>query len=254
MNGLESTVASVEEDALRSGSMREASLGSTNAIAHPLRGADRGNDVVGVVSVGRAGRPFTPSDRELFTFLASQAARSMETVDLHELFAHESVTDELTGLANRRAFDEALSSEIERSKRFGTDVGLVLVDLDDFKNVNDTYGHPQGDVVLQEVARVLRESSREIDHSARYGGEELVVILPGTDLEGAYNHAERIRHVIGQLSIRRLDGGGSLRITASCGVAAVHAGAMDGHALVQAADKALYDAKHSGKNTSVRAR
>ena len=88
----------------------------------------------------------------------------MENVELHETTARRSVTDELTGLSNRRAFDDALNAEIERAKRFGSELGLVLIDLDDFKLVNDTYGHPQGDVVLREVARVLRESSREVDH------------------------------------------------------------------------------------------
>jgi diguanylate cyclase (GGDEF)-like protein len=254
MNGLEIAVAAVEAEALSSGTAREATVGDANAIAHPLRGSDARDEVVGVVSVGRQGRPFTPSDRELFTYLAGQAARSMENVDLHETVARESVTDDLTGLSNRRAFDDALAGEIERSRRFGTDVGLVLIDLDNFKRVNDTYGHPQGDLVLREVARVLRESSREIDHAARYGGEELAVVLPGTDVEGAFNRSERIREAIGELRIPRLDGAGTLSITTSCGVAAVHAGAADAHALVQSADDALYEAKHSGKNTSVRAR
>jgi diguanylate cyclase (GGDEF)-like protein len=254
MNGLEDAVAEVEADALRSGSAREATVGAANAIAHPLRGADGRDEVVGVVSVGRRGRPFTPSDRELFTYLAGQAARSVENVELHETVARESVTDDLTGLSNRRAFADALSSEVERAKRFGGNLGLVLIDLDNFKSINDTYGHPQGDLVLREVARVLRASSREIDHTARYGGEELAVILPGTDIDGAYNRAERIREEIGQLRIPRLDGVGTVSITTSCGVASAHASAADARALVQAADNALYEAKHSGKNTSVRAR
>jgi diguanylate cyclase (GGDEF)-like protein len=254
MNGVESAVASVEADALSSGTPSEASIGGAHAIAHPLHGAGGRDGVVGVVSVGRAGRPFTPSDRELFTYLAAQAARSVENVELHETAARESVTDDLTGLANRRAFDEALAGEVERARRFGSDLGLVLIDLDNFKRVNDTYGHPQGDAVLREVARVLRNSSREIDHPARYGGEELAVVLPGTDLEGAFNRAERIRTEIEALRIPRLDGAGTLSITTSCGVAAARAHAADGHALVQAADNALYEAKHTGKNTSVRAR
>jgi diguanylate cyclase (GGDEF)-like protein len=254
MAGLEDAVAAVEAEAMSSGSARETTIGAATAIANPLRGADGRDEVVGVVSVGRTGRPFTPSDRELFNYLAGQAARSMENVGLHETAARESVTDELTGLHNRRAFDDALASEVERAKRFGSDLGLVLIDLDSFKHVNDTYGHPQGDLVLREVARVLRDSSREIDHSARYGGEELAVILPGTDLEGAFNRAERIREEIEQLQIPRLDGGGTLTITTSCGAAAVRAATADGRELVQAADDALYEAKHRGKNTSVRAR
>jgi diguanylate cyclase (GGDEF)-like protein len=254
MDGLEDAVAAVEADAMSSGSARETTIGSATAIANPLRGAYGRDEVVGVVSVGRTGRPFTASDRELFNYLAGQAARSMENVGLHETAARESVTDELTGLHNRRAFDDALASEVERAKRFGSDLGLVLIDLDSFKHVNDTYGHPQGDLVLREVARVLRDSSREIDHSARYGGEELAVILPGTDIEGAFNRAERIREEIEQLQIPRLDGGGTLSITTSCGAAAVRSASADGRELVQAADDALYEAKHRGKNTSVRAR
>jgi diguanylate cyclase (GGDEF)-like protein len=252
-NGLESALQSVEAEAFSSGAPRETTLGETTAIAHPLRGADASHEVVGVVSVARSG-PFSSGDRELFSYLAGQVARSMENVELHETTARRSVTDELTGLSNRRAFDDALAAEVERAKRFSTDVGLVLIDLDDFKLVNDTYGHPQGDVVLREVARVLRDSSREVDHPARYGGEELAAILPGTDLEGAFNRAERVRELIAQLRIPRLDGGGTLSITASCGVAAARAASADGRALVQAADNALYEAKRSGKNKSVRGR
>ncbi len=254
LNGLETTLQSVEADALSSGQPRETTNGETTAIAHPLRGAEALHEIVGVVSVARSGRPFTPGDRELFSYLAGQVARSMENVELHETTARRSVTDELTGLSNRRAFDAALTAEIERARRFGSELSLVLIDLDDFKQVNDTYGHPQGDVVLREVARVLRESSREIDHPARYGGEELAAVLPGTDLEGAFNRAERIRELIAQLRIARLDGGGTLSITASCGVASAQTTGTDARALVQAADRALYEAKGDGKNKSVRAR
>jgi diguanylate cyclase (GGDEF)-like protein len=254
LHGLETALESVEADALSSGTPRETTVGETTAIAHPLRGAESLHEIVGVVSVARSGRPFTPGDRELFSYLAGQVARSMENVELHETTARRSVTDELTGLANRRAFDDTLAAEIERAKRFNTDLGLVLIDIDDFKLVNDTYGHPQGDIVLREVARVLRESSREIDHPARYGGEELAAVLPGTDLEGAFNRAERVREQIAQLRIPRLDGVGALTVTASCGVASARGTGADSRAMVQAADTAMYEAKRSGKNKSVRAR
>jgi len=253
MNGLEAAVRSVEADALQSGAPRESSGEHANAMAHPLRGAN-GGQAVGVVSVGRTSRSFTQSERELFHYLAGQAARSMESVDRHETVTRESITDRLTGLANRGAFDEALASEVERAKRFAGTVGLVLIDLDNFKAVNDTHGHQQGDLVLREVARVLRESSREIDHPARYGGEELALILPGTDLEGAFNYAERVRERIAALHMPLLSGAGTLRVTASCGVAAVPRTPADPAALIAAADQALYEAKGSGKNKSVRAR
>jgi diguanylate cyclase (GGDEF)-like protein len=254
LDGLEGAVESVEALALRDGSPREVSSGAANAIAHPLRGANGGTDVVGVVSIGRNGRPFTQGDRDLFSYLAGQAARSIENVQLHETAARESITDDLTGLSNRRAFDDALSAEIERSKRYGDGVGLVILDLDDFKSVNDTYGHQQGDVVLREVARVLRETSREVDHPARYGGEELAVVVPGTDLDGTFNLAERMREGIGALRIPRVDGQGTISITTSCGVAAVPPIAADDRMVLAAADAALYEAKRTGKNKSVRAR
>lgn len=254
MNGLEAVVESVEAAALQSVGPRENSTDDAHAMAHPLLGTDGDGAAVGVVSVGRSGKAFTQSERELFRYLAGQAARSMESVDQHETATRESLTDELTGLSNRRAFDDALVSEVERAKRFGGTLGLVLIDLDDFKTINDTHGHPQGDVVLREVARVLRESSREIDHPARYGGEELALVLPGTDIDGAFNLAERVRERIEALYIPRLDGSGRLRITASCGVAALPQTSADEDALVSAADQAMYAAKRGGKNKSVRAR
>lgn len=254
MNGLESAVQSVEAQALSTGQQRETSVGEASAIAHPLRPRDRAAGIVGVVSIGRTGRPFTAADRDLFSYLAGQAGVSMENVDLHEAVARESVTDELTGLSNRRGFDDALSLEIERARRFGTKLGIVLLDLDDFKQINDTYGHQQGDGVLRDVARVLRETAREIDYPVRYGGEEMAVLLPETDVDGALRFAERLRERIAALQIARLDAPGTLRVTASCGVAAMPDVAADAAGLVAAADTALYEAKRGGKNKSVPAR
>ncbi|MDQ3675322.1 MAG: diguanylate cyclase [Actinomycetota bacterium] len=254
MNGLEAAVQSVEAEALRSGSPQEATLGPASAIAHPLRARDGEAGIVGVVSIGRSGRAFTPQDRDLFDYLAGQASVSIENVGLHETVARESVTDELTGLSNRRGFDDALTMEIERSKRFGKALGLVLLDLDDFKDINDSYGHQQGDVVLRDVAIVLRETAREIDYPARYGGEEMAILLPETDVDGAVMFAERLRERIDALRIQRSDGAGTLHVTTSCGVASVPDSAVDERGLVAAADFALYEAKRSGKNMTVRAR
>jgi diguanylate cyclase (GGDEF)-like protein len=162
------------------------------------------------------------------------------------------VTDELTGLSNHRRFQEALASELERARRFDTGIGLVMLDVDNFKQVNDTYGHQVGDHVLREVARVLRTESREVDEPARYGGEELAVILPAADLEGAYGLAERVRAGIESLTIA-IDGGDPLRVTASFGVAALPESAHDQGSLIAAADAALYSAKRTGKNRTIRA-
>lgn len=251
--GLTKVLDLVEIDALVNGTPWESTVDGTSAIAHPLRSTDGSETVVGVVSVGRKGRTFTQSERELFDYLAAQAAVSMENVDLHETVARESVTDDLTGLSNRRGFDEALTREVERAKRFGDDLGLVLFDLDDFKAINDTFGHQQGDVVLREVSRVLRETSREIDATARYGGEELAIILPGTDLQGAFNLAERVRERVAALRIPLLLEEGTIRLTTSCGVSSLPVNASDEASLVAAADAALYEAKGTGKNKAVRA-
>src|ERR687894_2799257 len=116
-----------------------------------------------------------------------------------------------------RRFQEVIDMEVERSRRFGTGLGLIMLDIDNFKRVNDTYGHLQGDHVLREVARVLREASREVDEPARYGGEEMAVALPQTGLDGAYEFAERVRTRIEALELELLDGDGVLRVTASFG-------------------------------------
>jgi diguanylate cyclase (GGDEF)-like protein len=255
LRGLGTVLREAEARVLRSGAFAEATVGGRSAVAHPLvEGDEEHRRVLGVVSVAREGAPFSGPDRELFQYLAGQAAVSIENVDLHETVARESVTDELTGLANYRRFNETVEREVERSRRFGDRLGLVMLDIDDFKVVNDTLGHLQGDDVLREVGRVLRESSREIDEPARYGGEELAVVLPGTDLDGAFRLAERMRSQIEALEIGSVDGAGRpLRLTASFGVASLPETADDGQTLVSGADAALYEAKRAGKNRTMRA-
>ena len=133
--------------------------------------------------LGRAVRTAVLGARARGSYLTTnQAAISIENVDLHEAIQRQAVTDELTGLFNHRRFREVMSVEVERTRRFGQELGLIMLDIDNFKRVNDTYGHLQGDMVLREVARVLRESSREIDEPARYGGEEMAA-LPQTGLQ-----------------------------------------------------------------------
>jgi diguanylate cyclase (GGDEF)-like protein len=188
---------------------------------------------------------------EEFNKMARELKRRIE--ELREA-VHESLTDDLTGLPNRRAFDVRAANRVRDLERMGGMLGLVLLDLDNFKAINDTYGHPQGDVVLREVARVLRDSLREIDLPARYGGEEFVLLLPGTGTEGALELAERVRKGIEALQIPLLDGSGTLRVTASCGVGSMPQTRAPWDALVTAVDQALYEAKRSGKNKSVRAR
>jgi diguanylate cyclase (GGDEF)-like protein len=205
----------------------------------------------GVLTVARRGRPFSDDDRELVRSLATQATLALENVELHLQVSRQAVTDELTGLANHGRFQEVLGSEMEQVRRYQYPVGLIMLDIDNFKSINDTYGHQQGDVVLRHVARIVRENSRDADSPARYGGEEMALILPHTDLEGSHAIAERVRTAIAGLRISRLDGHGTLRITASVGVAASSEGLKDG--LIADADAALYEAKRAGKNRTVRA-
>lgn len=254
-DGLEDALREVEARALESGEPSAAEVAGAVALSHPLRRRDGEGvgEVAGLVSIARPQRDFTVAETDLFHYLAGQAEVSIENVGLHETVERQAVTDELTGLSNRRRFQEALQTEVERSRRFNQPLGLVMLDIDDFKQVNDRYGHVQGDVVLREVARVLRESSREIDEPARYGGEELAVVLPGTDLQGAYNLAERVRTGIAALRVQVLDGDGTLQVTASFGVATLPGSAFDMRSLVEAADEALYKAKRTGKNKTVRA-
>jgi diguanylate cyclase (GGDEF)-like protein len=225
-------------------------------MALPMRARIAGGsdiDFVGVISIARRGREFTDQERDLFAYLAGQATLSIENVDLHETVQQQAVTDELTGLFNVRQFHSRLDNEIERAERFGQPMSLVMLDIDKFKSVNDTYGHQQGDRVLVEVARVLRRLSRDVDLPARYGGEEMAVVLPQTDLRGAELGAERMRAAIEGMQIQRLDGGGLLPITASFGVASFPSQAADKTSLIAAADAALYRAKRGGRNRVERA-
>ncbi|HWK24916.1 MAG TPA: diguanylate cyclase [Solirubrobacter sp.] len=243
-----------EAAVMDAGEVAEIQLGGASAMAAPLSATEAGDRVLAIVSVARGDRPFAPSERELFAYLTSQAAVSVENVDLHETVQRQAVTDELTGLFNHRRFQEVMAAEVERARRYDAEMGLIMLDIDNFKRVNDTYGHLQGDMVLREVARVLRQSAREIDEPARYGGEEMAVALPQTDLDGAYRFAERVRKRIEALELPLLDGDGVLRVTASFGAASLSSAPQsDKEGLVAAADAALYRAKRSGKNRTVKA-
>jgi diguanylate cyclase (GGDEF)-like protein len=248
---VQDAITIAERVALETGDAGEGADHGWHALSVPMGSPKSDGQVHGLITVVRQGEPFSGADRELLRSLASQATLALENVDLHLQVSRQAVTDELTGLANHGRFQELLGAEIEQVRRYHHSVGLIMVDIDNFKAVNDTYGHQQGDVVLRTVAHVLAESSREVDYPARYGGEELAVILPHTDLDGAHAIAERIRTAIEAVRVPRIDQNGMLRITASLGVAA----SSDGHkdALIAEADAALYQAKRQGKNRTVRA-
>lgn len=156
-----------------------------------------------------------------------------------------SLTDTLTGVGNRRHFDETLATEVERAWRYGQRLSLVLLDIDNFKRVNDNWGHEAGDHVLRRVGALLRETLRRSDHVSRFGGEEFVVLMPGLGQDEAQVLAERIRGLLATLPMGKLPG-----ITASFGVASL-APDERGESLFARADAALYRAKAGGRNRVV---
>jgi diguanylate cyclase (GGDEF)-like protein len=200
--------------------------------------------VEGVLAVeSHTADAFTGDDERLLRAIAAQVAVALESARLYEL----AMVDGLTGLYVRRYFDARLAEEVERSRRFGTEFSVVMMDIDDFKKLNDTHGHPVGDRLLRAVAEGVRKQMRAVDTAARYGGEEFAMILPRTAMLDAYNQAERVRREIEELHVTA--GDEVLRATASFGIASFpESGATSGEALVQLADTALYRAKRTGKN------
>jgi diguanylate cyclase (GGDEF)-like protein len=252
LEDLHGEVIEAERMALASRDLGSSSRGDLSVVAVALAPLEPDGATEGLITVVRSGRAFERSELDLLRSLAGQASLALENVRLHEQVSRQAVTDDLTGLANHGCFQKLLARELEQVRRYHHPVGLIMLDLDDFKTINDTYGHQQGDVVLREIGRVLAENCREVDAPARYGGEELAVILPHTGLDGAHAIAERIRREIERLRIPRLDGMGTLSVTASLGVAATDSGAE--RELIAEADAALYAAKRAGKNRSVCAR
>jgi len=165
-----------------------------------------------------------------------------------ERIERSAIYDHLTGVYNRSYFESRLSREVHRARRYGQHLALIILDLDDFKSINDTRGHQVGDSVLREIGRLVIENIRDIDIAARYGGEEFAVILPETPREGAYTVAERIRVQMQSQYRRKGDLDRALRTTLSGGLACFPEDADGPEGLVSRADEALYRAKNSGKN------
>jgi diguanylate cyclase (GGDEF)-like protein len=217
---------------------------AVETIAFPLRAgsSDFGSLVLAADS-------FDSDQVETAASLAAQAVVALENARLHRIVERQALVDSLTGLANRRSLEETLRSELARAARHGDGVCLVIADLDDFKQVNDRYGHPIGDEVLRVFAHALRETVRESDVAGRWGGEEFAMVLTGTDTVGGARLAERARMTIERQTVRTPEGG-EVTVTASFGVAA-YPDATEVDRLVAAADSALYEAKRDGKNRVV---
>ncbi len=198
-----------------------------------------------LVVQSRQAAAFTAQDQRLLASLALQVAAALENAHLYEM----AMVDGLTGLFVRRYFDARIEEEFERSRRYGTAFAVVMMDIDDFKRLNDTHGHLAGDRVLRDVAAIVKNQMRGVDTAARYGGEELALILPRTELVSALNQAERVRAAIADHRVASSDDGPVLSVTASFGIAAFpESGATTAEELVRRADRALYRAKKAGKN------
>jgi diguanylate cyclase (GGDEF)-like protein len=251
LEGLEDVLYRSERSALEGNVVGEAANGDLSFASVALGPIAPGGPTHGVITVGRSGEKFSDDDLELLRSLAVRATLALANVNLHIDVQRQAITDDLTGLATHGHFQELLGVEMVAVSRYRYPVGLIMLDIDDFKSINDRYGHQQGDSVLRHMAAVIEQNSRDPDVVARYGGEEIALILPHTDLEGAYAIAERIRASLEAMEVPLPDGAGSLRVTASLGVAAASEGGKS--ELIHSADSALYRAKREGKNRTARA-
>jgi len=205
---------------------------------------------VGALILGGKSDNFLPHDvLDMLQVIADHAAIAIANAQMYERMEHMATTDGLTGLTNHRHFQERFDEQLERAQRYGRKVSLILLDIDYFKTVNDTYGHPAGDTVLRKVARLLESCARKSDVVARYGGEEFALLLDETGLEGAVNIGERIRQVV-EAEIFHNDIG-SFSCTVSLGVSTFPKDADKKALLIEGADKALYSAKGGGRNRVV---
>jgi diguanylate cyclase (GGDEF)-like protein len=187
-------------------------------------------------------------DRLVLQAVASELVVAVENSQLYKLTKRLSITDELTGLFNYRYLQQRLDDEIERAKRYSRSLSLLMLDTDDFKKFNDTYGHIAGDQALADIGAVLRTAVREIDVVCRYGGEEFSVVLPETDAEGAFVVAEKVREAVAAHSFADGQGNRGVRVTVSIGLSTFPSSAADREELLRQADDALYQAKHLGRD------
>jgi two-component system cell cycle response regulator len=208
------------------------------------------DEVLGTFAVA-ARRPgaFTSDRREMLGVVANQVAISLQNGRMVQSLEEQATTDGLTGLVNHRTFQERFTTMLGRADRHKLRVAMLLTDIDHFKKVNDTYGHPTGDAVLRRVAGILKASARKIDIVARYGGEEFALVLEGTDRAGAKQLAERIREEVQAQTFESSKG--PFKATLSLGVAVYPDDGKAKQDVIACADKALYAAKHGGRNRTV---
>lgn len=206
-------------------------------------------ELLGVLNFERPEKAdFSADEIEFFMAVADQAAMAVQNARLHEQTVALSVTDPLTGIPNRRHLFQQLEAEINRANRFGTQLSLLMIDIDHFKKLNDTAGHRAGDEVLKQVCNLLKHNLRKVDTLARYGGEEFVVLLPQVPRAEAIEVAEKLRHAIESAPIEEGKAQPGGRVTISIGLASLPVDATEQAVLVDSADSALYASKRGGRN------
>jgi diguanylate cyclase (GGDEF)-like protein len=212
-----------------------------------------GSRKVGVINLTERadGSPYEPEELALLELMAPHLALIIDRAEWHrkaEAFQRMSLTDPLTGLPNRRYLEERLFEEVERSKRHGTPLSFMILDIDHFKRYNDIWGHTNADRVLVKTAQLLRRGVRAIDMATRYAGDEFCVVLPETELGDAAVIAERIRREVNQSEYRSEHGELMGQVTISIGVSSFSRTRQSSLAIVESADRALYRAKMLGRN------
>ena len=194
------------------------------------------------------GPPLVDDDRKLTELVAAEAAAAIHNARLYEQTQRLATTDALTNLSNHRFFRDALSLEIARASRLGYSLGLLMIDVDNFKRVNDTFGHPVGDEVLRSIAQVLKSNLRQTDVAARYGGEEFAIVLPGLGPRGLRAVGEKLRRAVKALKPLISESGTPFQISISVGGASASHPDLNAVDLVRVADSALYAAKRRGRD------
>jgi len=207
----------------------------------------RGDEVLGAITLASA-RPhvFGPAVREMLRVIGHQVGVSLQNARMYQQMEERATTDGLTGLTNHRAFQERLALMHALAERSDQKYSVILTDIDHFKGINDTYGHPVGDQVLKKVAAIFAGRARKVDIVARYGGEEFVLVLPDTDGAGAEAFANRLREEIGDLALSSENG--SFKVTISMGIASYPKDGKERLGLIERADQALYWCKEHGRN------
>ena len=210
----------------------------------PLQSHD---SCLGVFTIAmRAPGTITQQQHNTLSIIANQVAVNIANANLHQTMETMATTDGLTGLTNHRTFQEKADREFDRALRYPEPISIILFDIDHFKKINDTYGHPVGDAVLRKIATLLKETVRTVDIAARYGGEEFIALLINTDIKGASLMAERIRSNIEKS--RFVVDGQRIPVTVSVGYAVFPDDAREKSGLIEKADQALYAAKNGGRN------